>query len=136
MILDVIRDSYTPTATLGRLLVNGVYCCFTLEPANDPTLPHPCIPLGNYVVTLRYSVRFQQTVPYLHDVPGRSDIEIHVGNTVPDTHGCILVGEQRFGTAVLHSRDAFNALLATLQPILAKGEHVSVTVSDAKEAAA
>jgi hypothetical protein len=46
----------------------------------------------------------------VEDVPQRSDILIHAGNTHKDTHGCILLGMQ-FGklgndSAILASRSA------------------------------
>ena len=38
------------------------------------------------------SQRFKTELFTLVNVPGRDNVEIHVGNTVQDTHGCILIG--------------------------------------------
>lgn len=49
-------------------------------------------------------------------MPDRADIEIHVGNFVRDTDGCILVGMQYAanGPAVLMSQAAMGMLLKML----------------------
>ena len=51
-----------------------------------------CIPKGSYVVD-RIPVDGGKIVFKLRDVPGRTGIDIHIGNTVKDLKGCIAVGE-------------------------------------------
>lgn len=70
------------------------------------------IPTGTYKVTLYDSPRWGFKVPLLHGVPNRSMVEIHPGNYEKDSEGCILVGENREGMAVEHSRDTFNQMMA------------------------
>jgi hypothetical protein len=55
------------------------------------------------------------------DVPNRSDILFHAGNTKNDTRGCILLGLM-FGTlgtqaAILSSRSAMAAFLTALKDV-------------------
>lgn len=69
------------------------------------------IPAGTYKVTTYFSPRFKMHVPMLI-VEGRSFIEIHPGNYETDSEGCILVGENRNGFAIEHSRDTFNQMMA------------------------
>lgn len=70
---------------------------FTLEDAwRDNQRSISCIPAGTYEVVAHgwekdSRVKFKQ-VWRLLDVPGRSGILIHAGNTHADTSGCILVG--------------------------------------------
>lgn len=58
-----------------------------------------CAPPGTYNVRWHNSDKFKD-VFILEDVPGRSGILMHIGNTVADTEGCILPGKyfNLFGT--------------------------------------
>ena len=49
------------------------------------------IPIGEYVITPRWSVKYGNHFHILN-VPSRSMILIHAGNFFFQTHGCILVG--------------------------------------------
>jgi hypothetical protein len=61
--------------------------------------------------------------PELLDVPGRSDIRIHIGNFPQDTLGCLLVGEMKGQDKIFNSKPAFEKLLLLLKtatdPIIA-----------------
>ena len=81
----LIRVEHGDAGVFGVLLVDGQTYCFTLEPQD-------CIPEGTYACQLRDSARFGRKLYGVMDVPGRTDIEIHMGNTVSDTHGCVLLG--------------------------------------------
>ena len=94
--LLIIRDTFTEKSTLGRLFVNGEEFCDTLElPYRDNQRSISCIPAGEYKVRLRLA-RESATRNYLHllvqDVPNRTYILFHRGNTAKDTRGCILGG--------------------------------------------
>lgn len=84
-------------------LFDGKYLCDTLE------LPRRakrcCIPDGSYTFVMCKSPKFGRVLPRLVDVPGRSGILIHSGNTVKDTLGCILVGKYASSTSLVNSRD-------------------------------
>lgn len=80
-----------------------------------------CIPPGEYVAYRRKSPKRGYQLFGLLAVPGRSDIEIHVGNTVADSSGCILVGT-RLGMVgdqhgILESHRAFDALMLHLKGV-------------------
>lgn len=83
----------------GMLYRNDELLCATLEPPLTRTRG-PAIPAGTYplhwAISPRLSREQGRTVwtPRLKDVPGRSGILIHGGNTIQDTTGCILVGEK------------------------------------------
>ena len=113
--LLILRDTFTEVSTIGNLYLNGEWLCDTLElPYRDNQRSISCVPAGQYKVRLR-TARESATRDYLHllvqDVPGRSLILFHVGNTAKDTRGCVLVGigtEQDF---VKNSRLAMELLM-------------------------
>ena len=52
-----------------------------------------CIPEGSYLATRELHPK-KGIVYRLHNVEGRSGILIHVGNSLTDTEGCILIGKK------------------------------------------
>jgi len=84
------RVSKTNLGTFGVLLelvADGeVPYCVTLEPVVPIIVP------GKYYCTKYLSPKRGYEVYLLNNVPGHSFVEIHVGNTIKDTEGCILVG--------------------------------------------
>lgn len=68
-------------------------------------------------------------MPLLVDVPGRSEIEIHFGNTPTDSRGCILVGHSAGTDFIGDSRRAFDDLWAMAQGPIEANE-CWVTVSE------
>ena len=98
----LIRDSIVNDAVLGSLYVGGVKVCETLE--NKAKL----IPCGEYNMNVSKSPKFGRLLPLVHNekVPMRRGIRIHVGNSVKDSSGCILVGFQRNGDRLVNSRNA------------------------------
>lgn len=50
------------------------------------------IPAGTYPAHRKLSPKRGYEVFELENVPGRTNIEIHIGNTTADTEGCILLG--------------------------------------------
>jgi len=117
MTLDLRRRWITDLSTIGTLWINGEHCCFTLE---DPVRPHKipggtAIPAGTYPVRLALSPKRKIIVPWIDDVPKYSNIQIHVGNYPKDTDGCILVGTDYAENMILHSKVAFERLMAKLK---------------------
>lgn len=115
-VVDLIRLETPSTpisnqteATIGVLLLDGEVQCFTLEPPWRNNEDDSCIPVGEYVCNKYSSSKFPN-VWEVQDVPDRSYILIHVGNTESDSSGCIMLGESvgyLFGKrAVLSSRKA------------------------------
>lgn len=92
----IIRENFTDKSTIGQLFLNGEKFCDTLElPFKNNQKNISSIPAGNYDVRLRLA-RESATRDYLHlmikEVPDRSYILFHRGNSAKDTEGCILVG--------------------------------------------
>lgn len=89
--LTLIRDVKGDKAILGKLYLNGAIVCYTLENAAK------AIPTGLYMVQNSKSPKFKRELPLLWNanVPAKRGIRIHVGNSVKDSSGCILVGMGR-----------------------------------------
>jgi hypothetical protein len=132
MIAELKRLEGTDGSTIGVLLFDKVLQCFTLENRdwqNQRFLS--CIPPGNYFVNRTISPRFGTTFE-ITDVPGRSHILFHKGNTAEETDGCVLVGTH-IGwidgvRAVLSSRKAFDQMMFTLE--VAKVEQFKLVISE------
>ena len=98
-----------------------VFECETVERPWANNAPNiSCIPEGTYELKQRLYYRGNYPTLELQDVPGRSLILIHKGNTMLDVEGCIAVGKGRgvLGDkwAVLESRNAFTALSKLMNP--------------------
>ena len=96
-LVTIDRILYSVYGTFGHIKVReGALLLFharTLEDAWQRNLPNiSCIPAGVYVLK-RGNFKGQYDNYELQDVPNRTAIEMHVGNTTKDTQGCILIGE-------------------------------------------
>jgi len=92
MKLRLVRVSEYNDATLGVLCINNRPIAVTLEDKwrNNEKMVS-CIPTGIYKIRRHTSPNFGNCFKVL-DVPNRSEILIHAGNTHKDTNGCILLG--------------------------------------------
>lgn len=90
--------------TIGRLSINGKYQCNTMElPVTDlesgaimTGKKGYAIPYGEYIIKKRYSPKFKREVLWITSKDSTFNfryILVHAGNSVKDTDGCVLVGE-------------------------------------------
>src|SRR5690554_1329961 len=94
----VIKRTYSPKVTTGcaELWSAGklVFEFVTLElPWKNNERRVSCIPTGIYHAIKHTSPKFKESF-WLQDVPGRSEILIHVGNFTREIRGCILPGDR------------------------------------------
>ena len=139
------REMYT----IGRLYIDGVYFCDTIEDKDrglKQSLPASvnksmkrygatAIPTGRYQVTLKVkSPKFSKKkqyefcngyLPRLLNVPAFEGVLIHIGNTANDTEGCLLVGRNTKVGKVLDSGATFRKLYDKLK---ASKELIFITV--------
>ncbi len=107
MRITVKRFVSDKDSTVSLVLVNDAFQCFGLEDEyrEEKIIHETRIPAGTYEVALRthggFHNRYSKRFPGIHkgmlqivNVPGFTDILIHIGNTDDDTSGCLLVGEQ------------------------------------------
>lgn len=98
LILDLLRVGQSGRGTFGVIRFGAVPFVLTLErPWQDNQQNVSCIPAGRYRCERIRSPKFGWTFE-VKNVPNRSHVLFHSGNTLEDTHGCILVGEEFSGT--------------------------------------
>jgi hypothetical protein len=117
MQITVKRLHKTDTSTIGELLIDGLFQCYTLEDTERPVKikGETAIPKGTYKVIINESNRFKRLLPLLIDVPNFEGVRIHSGNSNHDTEGCILVGQSRNKNYIGQSRKAFDKLFKKMQ---------------------
>lgn len=117
LILDLIREKSSKRSTIGKLYINNIFECYTLEDVErkEKIKNETAIPKGTYTVIITKSNRFKRDLPLLLNVLNFEGIRIHSGNTNHDTEGCILVGKTRGVDIVNKSKIAFNSLFSKLQ---------------------
>ena len=121
--LTLTRIAKRADYTIGRLEdENGVKICDTLEPTwrnykgGELKVPRKsAVPEGTYPVVITKSKKFGKYLPLLIGVPGFEGIRIHSGNTVNDTEGCILVGQNLIKGKVLLSRLTLEKLMRLIE---------------------
>ena len=136
MKLLVTRKTFTALSTIGDLSVDGAFFGYTLEPPKRSEKPC-CIPLGTYDVTIRYSSKHSRLIPHVENVPGFSEIEIHIGNFPRDTEGCLLIGNVASSVPdqILGSKVAFDCLFRLLTEAKEKEEAITITYTEEAKAA-
>ena len=154
MKLLVERRWKKPTYVIGRLYVDGVYFCNTLEDKDRglkkeygaavvrsrKVTGETAIPTGTYGVAMNvtspkyaaakwYWDLCQGKMPRLLSVPGFDGILIHPGNTALDTMGCILVGKNTKVGQLTDSRATFEALYKKMKAAYDKGDLITIEIA-------
>ena len=111
------------------------YLCDTLEPkwrdyahGANKVKGKSAIPEGRYPVVITKSKKFGMWLPLLLGVPRFEGIRIHAGNTVADTQGCILVGENLKKGMVLNSNKCLKRVKDKIVEAKETGEGVWIVV--------
>ena len=155
MRLELERRWKKETYTIGRLYVDGVFFCNTLEDRDrglkqtDPSFViktrkvygETAIPTGTYGVAMNvtspkyagvawYWQLCQGKMPRLLSVPGFESILIHPGNTPLDTLGCILVGKNTKVGQLTESKAVFKALYKEMKKAYDEGEEIVISIEE------
>ena len=153
MKLKVERRWPKVTYTIGRLYIDGIYYCNTLEDRDrglkqsDPLLyihkrkiaGETAIPKGTYEVAMNvtspkyagvawYYNFCRGKMPRLKDVPGFDGILIHPGTSALDTKGCILVGKNTKVGKLTDSRVCFQEVYKLMKSAADKGEKITIEI--------
>lgn len=152
MKLTLRRIAKKPTYTIGKLYIDGIYFCDTLEDKDrglrqDMPLSEikkkkvpdmTAIPIGTYNVAMNvvspkysnynrypYTKPFGGKMPRLLNVPGYEGILIHAGNTENHTSGCLLVGENKVVGKVINSQTTWTKLMNILRK---EANNITITI--------
>lgn len=141
-----------PGYTIGKLFINSVYECDTLEDqdrglTNQMSLEEikakkvygvTAIPTGTYSINMTtvspkfkdraWAKPYKGILPRLENVKGYEGVLIHVGNKAEDTLGCILVGENKVKGQVINSTATFYELMTVLLKAQSAGEVIELTI--------
>lgn len=106
-VIQVDRFAYNNNTTFGKLYIDDVFFCYTLEDTlranNVKVKSHTCIPAETvgYEVGFRYSPGFKRDMVIMYNQSDKETIRkgnvefkyvyFHGGNTHENTDGCILV---------------------------------------------
>ena len=134
-------------STIGELLVDNVFECYILEDKDrglNSTMSLPqimskkvpketAIPTGTYNIVKYFSPGHNEYLPLLEHVPGFVGIEIHIGNYIKDTDGCLLPGTDKGTDAngndtVWHSTIATGKLHTKIFDVLKAGGKVTIEI--------
>ena len=150
LLLDRIYKG--PNYTIGKLSINGVYECDTLEDVDrgltsqmsldeiksKKIYGNTAIPTGTYIVNMNtVSPRFKDRIwakpykgilPRLEKVLGYEGVLIHVGNDQEATSGCLLVGENKIKGQVINSTATFHELMTVLLKASKANEVIELTI--------
>ena len=158
MKLTIERKWEKAEYVIGRLYIDGMFICNTLEPTDrgleNKALPNKltspewqaaekearkeknlhvpgttAIPTGLYTIGQNISKKFHGRRLYLRNVPGFDGIMIHEGNTLRDTAGCILVGENTQRGRVNNSKAWLETVNKMVMTALNNLETVVVRIS-------
>ena len=139
-IIRLNRYAYTPVGTFGMLWIDNQFWYTLEEPWRGNTPNESCIPAGTYdLLHCMHNVstpgRYDDYHAYeIAGVQERNGIHIHIGNTIDDVSGCIVIGNgfgvipgksKRRLPAVLSSRVAFEQFMAIMGGEPARIEIVS-----------
>lgn len=135
MKLTLKRIALRPTYTIGKLYIDDVYFCDTIEDTvrdlnkngkfdNGEKKVHSktAIPYGTYEIKWTYSPRFKKYTPQLMNVPSFEGIRIHAGNTSADTEGCLILGKNKQVGKVLNSRATINKFYSIIKNACSNGK--------------
>jgi hypothetical protein len=126
----VLKRTYFPDGTNGKLECNGKSICNTIElPWGENQKRVSCIPEGKYFIRKRYSQKFQWHLEVI-DVKDRSLILFHpANNALLELNGCIAPVTKLSGPGLgVMSRKAFAKLKTQVYQVLYGKESVELIV--------
>lgn len=154
MRLVLSRHALLPKYTIGKLYIDGVFFCNTLEDTDrglyaNMTLKdikakkvygETAIPYGEYEIDMdtvspKYSKKTTYAdvtnggyMPRLKNVKGWDGVLIHGGNRPEDSLGCVLVGNNTVVGQLTNSFATFKALYARMYEAHRNGETITLVI--------
>lgn len=147
MKLNLVRSIYTKKSTIGKLFINGIQYCYTLEDTirglnEEKIYGETAIPEGTYEITYRteskmledvYKTKYadiknERGMLWIRNIPGFEYVYIHIGNYPTDTLGCILLGMSKGIDFIGDSTKAYKTVYPIIADELDKGNKVYITI--------
>lgn len=132
MYIRINRYKYGKDSTIGRLIIDGQVCGYTLEDevrSGEKVPGETAIPAGEYKITIDFSTRFQKDMVHILDVPGFTGIRIHAGNTDANTDGCPLLGAKvENENFISGSKKTVEAFMVKLKAAIDNGEECTILI--------
>jgi len=128
--IHLMRFANSKMGTFGELYIKDQFFCYTVErPWLDNAPYKSCIPTGVYDVKLGRYNRGKYDAYEILNVPNRTHIKIHKGNTMDDVVGCIATGNElgciKRKWAVLNSGFTYIKFMDAMQGI----ENTSIVIT-------
>lgn len=124
-VVDLKRFIFRDDSTIGHMRViyddSALFECFLLEQMDLSNAPYEsCIPVGLYKLKLGHFNAGGYKAYEVQDVPIRTLIKMHVGNTVKNIWGCLCPGDaiHIFSSGmwgVLNSESTFNKFMDVME---------------------
>lgn len=141
LLLDRFRNNQD--TTFGKLYIDGIFECYTLEDEyrEIKVYGETRIPAGEYEIKFRkvggfherYEKRFREFhigMLELQNVPNFKYVLIHCENTDDDTNGCIIVGKKIAGWKLMNSVLAYEPMYKQVAAALLQHEKVIIEIQD------
>lgn len=133
-----LKEDYT----IGKLFVDGVYHCDTVEDrvrdlnkdgdlldeGEEKVMHETAIPYGRYKVIVNMSPKFKRELPRLLNVPHFEGILMHEGKTAKSSSGCIICGENKIVGGVINSAKYIRELISWIKIQNGLGREVYITI--------
>lgn len=138
----LIRENFTDDYTEGKLFINGVYICDTIEDcdrgldssmseeeiASKKVFGKTCIPTGRYKVIIDHSNKYGKDLIHILNVKCFNGIRMHSLNSADDSLGCIGPGVRTAPGWVSKSRDTYKVVHSKVEYALKRGDEVFITI--------
>lgn len=134
MEITLKRTFLGPHYTIGKLFIDGIYICDTLEDTyrdlskEKKVYGETCIPFGKYRVKITYSNRFKRDLPELLNVEFFTGIRIHAGLFASHTEGCILTGKNTIKGQLTESKECFTKVYEKIDKAIEEGKEVYINI--------
>lgn len=143
----LIRENFTDEYTEGKMFIDGVYTCDTIEDCDrglnidmseDEILKKKvygktAIPVGWYKIIIDYSNKYGKMLIHILDVKGFDGIRMHSLNEASQSLGCIGPGVKTSPGWVSKSRDTYKIIHSKVEEALNRGEEVFITIERASK---
>ena len=132
MKITLVRRWFGDTKTIGKILINGIFCYYALEDVIRPNgvkiYGQTAIPYGKYNVSVSHSQKLGRTLPLIENVPNFSGIRIHAGVDESWTEGCILISRYLKDGKLVKDSPSETAITTLIQNALNKNETVEFSI--------